>query len=248
MTLTATMMTSVGHRWLSFSPALSSMSLKSIPRKVKSTLPRQFFSTQRSFYEAEDTSSVSSQQQRRQQLAIEWEQRCQLAVSYRIAYLHDWHMNIFNHITLKVHGSENEPNGPYFFLNNFGSGFDEVTASNLLKVDLNGNIVKEDNDGGRGDDEGAGGLGQANEEQRVFQPGYVIHSAIHLARPDVVSLAGRDLEWRTDYAFFFCFFSFSHTACLPRRDVPITFLLCSMPSGTVTILTPRLFVKRKLAC
>ena len=194
MTLTATMMTSVGHRWLSFSPALSSMSLKSIPRKVKSTLPRQFFSTQRSFYEAEDTSSVSSQQQRRQQLAIEWEQRCQLAVSYRIAYLHDWHMNIFNHITLKVHGSENEPNGPYFFLNNFGSGFDEVTASNLLKVDLNGNIVKEDNDGGRGDDEGAGGLGQANEEQRVFQPGYVIHSAIHLARPDVVSLAGCDFE------------------------------------------------------
>ena len=36
----------------------------------------------------------------------EWEQRCSLAVSYRIAFLHDWHENVFNHVTLKVDGSE----------------------------------------------------------------------------------------------------------------------------------------------
>ena len=43
----------------------------------------------------------------------EWKQRCALAVSYRIAYLHDWHENIFNHITLKVDGSDEEADGPH---------------------------------------------------------------------------------------------------------------------------------------
>ena len=66
----------------------------------------------------------------------EWEQRCSLAVSYRIAYLHEWHENIFNHITLKVAGSDDEPDGPYFLLNDYGLGFDEITACNLLKVNL----------------------------------------------------------------------------------------------------------------
>ena len=162
---------------------------------------RKFFSTQRTFDNDEET-TTDLQRRRQQQLAIEWEQRCQLAVSYRIAYLHDWHMNVFNHITLKVHNSDHEPNGPYFFLNNFGYGFDEITASSLLKVDLNGNIVS-DGDGDEDDDDRTRSSSsiyatkkgyqpgeqplqeQQQEEQRVFQPGYVIHSAVHYARPDV---------------------------------------------------------------
>jgi hypothetical protein len=39
----------------------------------------------------------------------EWEQRCSLAVAYRTAYLHSWHEKIFNHITLKVDGSDDSP-------------------------------------------------------------------------------------------------------------------------------------------
>ena len=112
----------------------------------------------------------------------EWQQRCSLAVSYRIAYMHDWHENIFNHITLKVDGSDNEPNGPYFLLNDYGLGFDEITASNLLKVNLDGVVVKPPNPipvERRAINPGDG---------RVFKPGYVLHSAIHSARQDVVSL------------------------------------------------------------
>ena len=111
----------------------------------------------------------------------EWQQRCSLAVSYRIAYLHDWHENIFNHITLKVDGSDNEQDGPYFLLNDYGIGFDEITASNLLKVNLDGVVVKPTNPipiERRAINPGDG---------RVFKPGYVLHSAIHNARNDVVS-------------------------------------------------------------
>lgn len=106
----------------------------------------------------------------------EWEQRCQLAVSYRIAYLHGWHENIFNHITLKVEGSEYQPDGPHFLLNDFGLGFDEITACNLLKVNLDGTLVEQTNPiptDRRTINTGKG---------RVFKPGYVLHSAIHAAR------------------------------------------------------------------
>ena len=111
----------------------------------------------------------------------EWQQRCSLAVSYRIAYLHDWHENIFNHITLKVDGSDNEQDGPYFLLNDYGLGFDEITASNLLKVNLDGVVVKPSSPivERRAINPGDG---------RVFKPGYVLHSAIHNARKDVVSV------------------------------------------------------------
>ncbi|KAL3792493.1 hypothetical protein HJC23_008415 [Cyclotella cryptica] len=119
----------------------------------------------------------------------EWEQRCSLAVAYRIAYLHSWHENIFNHITLKVEGSENYSDGPYFLLNDFGIGFDEITACNLLKVNLDGMVLdtikpipaeRRDINSGEG---------------RVFKPGYVLHSAIHAVRHDVYAVwHGHDLD------------------------------------------------------
>jgi ribulose-5-phosphate 4-epimerase/fuculose-1-phosphate aldolase len=119
----------------------------------------------------------------------EWEQRCALAVSYRIAYLHNWHENIFNHITLKVGGSDDEPDGPHFLLNDFGLGFDEMTACNLLKVNLDGMLVEERSPlpaNRRTVNTGKG---------RVFKPGYVLHSAIHAARDDVHAIwHGHDID------------------------------------------------------
>ena len=106
----------------------------------------------------------------------EWEQRCQLAVSYRIAYLHGWHENIFNHITLKFEGSEYEADGPHFLLNDFGLGFDEITACNLLKVNLDGTLVEQTNP------IPPDRRTINTEKGRVFKPGYVLHSAIHAAR------------------------------------------------------------------
>jgi len=115
----------------------------------------------------------------------EWKQRCELAVSYRIAYLHNWNENIFNHITLKVDGSDEE--GPHFLLNDYGIGFDEITACNLLKVDLDGQVIGQDiPEERRNINRGKG---------RVFKPGYVLHSAIHGARHDVKAIwHGHDLD------------------------------------------------------
>uniref|UniRef100_A0A7S4AWX2 Class II aldolase/adducin N-terminal domain-containing protein n=1 Tax=Pseudo-nitzschia australis TaxID=44445 RepID=A0A7S4AWX2_9STRA len=104
---------------------------------------------------------------------IEWQQRCQLAVCYRMSYMQGWHENIFNHITLKVHNSDNTPDGPHFFINEFGVGFDEMKASSILKVNLDGDVVVDDNSSSTSTTTG-----------RVFKPGFVIHSAIHGARPD----------------------------------------------------------------
>ena len=117
----------------------------------------------------------------------EWEQRCSLAVAYRIAFLNDWHENIFNHITLKVNGSEDCPDGPHFLLNDFGLGFDEITACNLIKVNLDGVVVDQSIPTERRNlDIGEG---------RVFKPGYVLHSAIHAARNDVHAVwHGHDLD------------------------------------------------------
>ena len=120
---------------------------------------------------------------------VEWKQRCALAVSYRIAYLHGWHENIFNHITLKVDGCDEETDGPHFLLNDFGLGFDEITASNLLKVNLDGMIVDQPTPlpaNRRTINRGKG---------RVFKPGYVLHSALHAARDDVHAVwHGHDLD------------------------------------------------------
>ena len=107
--------------------------------------------------------------------ATEWRQRCELAASYRIAYLHNWHENIFNHITTKLEGTSDEADGPHFLLNDFGIGFDEITACNLLKVTLDGTTKQSIPPERRTLNPGEG---------RVLKTGYVIHSAIHGSRHD----------------------------------------------------------------
>ena len=91
----------------------------------------------------------------------EWEARVDLAAAYRLTDHYDMTTLIYNHITARVLGTEDQ-----FLINEYGLGFGEVTASNLVKIDMDGNIL----------DEG---------DHRINITGYVIHSAIHAARHDV---------------------------------------------------------------
>ncbi len=90
--------------------------------------------------------------------------RTDLAACYRLADLFGFSDIVWNHITAKVPGSE------HFLINRFGLRFDEVTASNLVTLDADGNVVDP---------------GTASSEEDINVTGYVIHSAIHAARPDV---------------------------------------------------------------
>jgi ribulose-5-phosphate 4-epimerase/fuculose-1-phosphate aldolase len=92
--------------------------------------------------------------------AEEWALRVQLAACYRIFDLLGWTEYIYNHITLRVPGPEK-----HFLINPFGLWYSEVTASNLVKIDLDGNTI-------------------GRSEFPVNKAGFVIHSAIHAARPD----------------------------------------------------------------
>ena len=91
----------------------------------------------------------------------EWDTRVQLAACYRLAAHFGWTDLIYTHISAVVPGSDNQ----HFLLNPFGWTFDEITASSLVKIDLEGNKV----DG---------------SPHKVHKAGFVIHSAIHQARPD----------------------------------------------------------------
>ena len=101
----------------------------------------------------------------------EWALRVQLASAYRMAARRGWDEIIYNHITLRVPGP-NATAPHHFLINQFGLRFDEVTASNLLKIDADGALV----DGG------------SNAAPRVNLSGFVIHGAIHQARPDLSCL------------------------------------------------------------
>lgn len=85
----------------------------------------------------------------------EWAARVDLAAMYRIFDYLNWDESIYNHISLRV---PNEPN--HFLINPFGLHYSEVTASNLVKVDIKGNIV-----------------GQS--DWPINPAGFTFHSAIH---------------------------------------------------------------------
>jgi ribulose-5-phosphate 4-epimerase/fuculose-1-phosphate aldolase len=74
--------------------------------------------------------------QRANSSADEWETRVQLAACYRIFDMLGWTEMIFNHISLRVPGPDR-----HFLINPFGLWYREVTASNLVKVDIEGNPV-----------------------------------------------------------------------------------------------------------
>jgi len=91
----------------------------------------------------------------------EWRTRVDLAACYRLAFHYGWHHLILNHISARVPGDEE-----HFLLNPFGLMYNEVTASNLVKVDLDGNVL-------------------TDTPYTINAAGYTIHSAVHAARPDV---------------------------------------------------------------
>lgn len=86
--------------------------------------------------------------------------RIELAACYRIFDMLGWVEMIFNHITVRVPGAEVR-----FLINPFGLHYSEVTASNLLLIDIDGNPVRE-------------------AKWPVNRAGFVIHSAIHAAMKD----------------------------------------------------------------
>ena len=66
----------------------------------------------------------------------EWAARVELAACYRIFDMLGWTEMIFNHITLRVPGPQR-----HFLINPYGLWYREVTASNLVKIDLDGNLI-----------------------------------------------------------------------------------------------------------
>lgn len=91
----------------------------------------------------------------------EWQLRVDLAACYRIIAMHGWDDLVFTHVSARVPGPDE-----HFLINAYGMLFEEMTASSIVKIDLDGNKVLE-------------------SPHPVNPAGFVIHSAIHEARPDV---------------------------------------------------------------
>lgn len=97
---------------------------------------------------------------RKQVTAEEWQVRVDLAAAYRLVAANGWDDLIFTHISARVPGGED-----HFLVNPYGLLFEEITASSLVKVDLDGRI--------------------AMDTPFAINPaGFTIHSAIHEARED----------------------------------------------------------------
>lgn len=87
----------------------------------------------------------------------EWVLRRQLAAAYRLVDHFGWTELIYGHLTARVPGE-----APHFLINPYGLNYDEVTASNLVKIDLDGKVVEP-------------------SPHPVNYAGFVIHSAVHMA-------------------------------------------------------------------
>lgn len=90
----------------------------------------------------------------------EWKIRIELAVLYRLVALYGWDDAIYTHISARLPGPEH-----HFLINPYGMFFEEITASSLVKIDIEGNVL----------DEGP---------YPVNPAGFTIHSAIHAASPN----------------------------------------------------------------
>lgn len=90
----------------------------------------------------------------------EWQARVQLAACYRIFAHLGWAELIYNHISLRVPGPDD-----HFLINPFGLHYTEVTASNLVKVDVDGHII-------------------GNDDWPINPAGFTFHGAIHATLPD----------------------------------------------------------------
>ncbi len=101
----------------------------------------------------------------------EWAARQQLAACYRVFAMLGWWEMIYNHITVRLPESvTGGSSGPQFLINPFGLHYSEVTASNLLKIDLAGNKISTP--------------GQPASPWPVNPAGFTVHAAIHAGLPD----------------------------------------------------------------
>jgi ribulose-5-phosphate 4-epimerase/fuculose-1-phosphate aldolase len=91
----------------------------------------------------------------------EWQTRVDLAACYRLIAMYGWDDLVFTHISARVPGPDE-----HFLINAYGLMFEEMTASSLVKVDLDGNVMLE-------------------TPHAINPAGFTIHSAVHAARPDV---------------------------------------------------------------
>jgi ribulose-5-phosphate 4-epimerase/fuculose-1-phosphate aldolase len=93
--------------------------------------------------------------------AEEWRARVDLAACYRLVALQGMDDIVYTHISLRVPGSDD-----HFLINPFGTMFEEITASSLVRIDLDGKVV-------------------SPKGARVNEAGFTVHSAVHAARSDV---------------------------------------------------------------
>jgi ribulose-5-phosphate 4-epimerase/fuculose-1-phosphate aldolase len=91
----------------------------------------------------------------------EWQARVDLAAAYQLAAIFKWTDLIYTHFSARVPGSED------FLINPYGLMFDEITASNLVRIDEHGKVVDDPLDLG------------------YNEAGFVIHGCVHAARPEV---------------------------------------------------------------
>src|SRR5690606_20479215 len=95
----------------------------------------------------------------------EWNARIDLAACYRLVHLYGMSDMMANHISSRVPGEES------FLINPYGMMYEEITASSLIKVNLEGEILAKPDFG--------------TLDYGINRAGYVIHSAVHAARPEV---------------------------------------------------------------
>jgi ribulose-5-phosphate 4-epimerase/fuculose-1-phosphate aldolase len=105
--------------------------------------------------------SVQSESVQHRVTKEEWNMRCDLAAAYRLAAHYRWTDLIYTHFSARVPGSH------HLLINPYGLMFDEVTASSLVKIDEEGNVIDD-----------VTGLG-------INRAGFVIHGAVHQARPEM---------------------------------------------------------------
>ncbi len=96
----------------------------------------------------------------------EWQIRCDLAALYRLMAHHRWTDLIYTHLSARLPGPEH-----HFLINRYGVNFGHMRASDLVKIDMHGNIVEQQR-----------GLSSRD----VNAAGFTIHSAIHMAREDLM--------------------------------------------------------------
>ena len=107
-----------------------------------------------------DGSMVSAPSLRGKVSEAEWQARVDRAALYRLVALYGWDDLIFTHISARIPGPEH-----HFLINPYGLFFEEMTASALVKIDLDGEIIQD-------------------TEYAINPAGFTIHSAVHAARED----------------------------------------------------------------